>query len=89
MIVRSVRSVPASSVRFRSCALLVAVLLLFNTAHAAERPAAHNKAFWLALRADGFKLPPGQPVLQLALEAVALLGSTDRTALQALHAAAP
>jgi hypothetical protein len=77
MIVRSVRSVPASSVRFRSCALLAAVLLLFNTAHAAERPAVHNKAFWLALRADRFKLTPGQPVLRLALEAAALLGSTD------------
>jgi hypothetical protein len=67
MIVRSVRSL----------ALLLAVLLVCNAALAAERPAVHNKAFWLALRADGFRLPPGQSALPLALEAAALLGSTD------------
>jgi hypothetical protein len=67
MIIRSVRSV----------ALFGAVLLVCATALAAEQPAVHNKAFWLALRADGFKLPPGKPVLPLALEAAVLLGSTD------------
>lgn len=66
------------AMRWRSsCALLVAVLLVLNTARAEERPAVHDTAFWVALRADGFKLPPTQSVLPLALEAAALLGSTD------------
>jgi hypothetical protein len=77
MIIGSVRSVTASSLGFHLCALLVAVLLMLNTARAAERPAVHNKAFWLALRADGFKLPARESALPLALEAAALLGSTD------------
>lgn len=63
--------------RFPSLALLVAVLLVFNTAGADAPPAAHDKAFWLALRADRFKVPPTQSVLPIALEAAALLGSTD------------
>lgn len=37
----------------------------------------HDEAFWMALRADEFRRPPGDPVLPLALEAAALLGSTD------------
>ena len=61
----------------RSLALLLAVLLGCNTALAGEPPPVHNKAFWLALRADGFKLPPEESALPLALEAAALLGSTD------------
>jgi Protein of unknown function (DUF2785) len=77
IIIGSVRSVTASSLGFHLCALLVAVLLMLNTARAAERPAVHNKAFWLALRADGFKLPARESALPLALEAAALLGSTD------------
>jgi hypothetical protein len=63
-------------VGFQSCALLVAVLLVFSTASAEER-AAHDKAFWVALRAAGFKLPTQESVLPIALEAAALLGSTD------------
>ena len=39
--------------------------------------AAHDKAYWQALRADHFKLRPDEPVLPLVLEAAALLGSTD------------
>ena len=39
--------------------------------------AAHDSAFWQALRADHFKLRQDEPVLPLALEAAALLGSTD------------
>jgi hypothetical protein len=39
--------------------------------------AAHDKAYWQALRADHFKLRPDEPVLPLVLEATALLGSTD------------
>lgn len=39
--------------------------------------AAHDKPYWVALRTDHFKLASGEPVLPLALEAAALLGSTD------------
>jgi hypothetical protein len=77
MISRCVRALGASSVGCQSYALLVAALLVFNTAPAEERPAAHDKAFWVALRADGFKLPPTESILPMALEAAALLGSTD------------
>lgn len=39
--------------------------------------AAHDKAYWQALRAERFKLRPDEPVLPMVLEAAALLGSTD------------
>jgi Protein of unknown function (DUF2785) len=55
---------------------IVAVLfLLASGSSGAQRP--HDRAFWLALRASGFTLPQDAPVMPLALEATALLGSTD------------
>src|SRR5262245_53650440 len=42
-----------------------------------EAQTTHERAFWAALRAADFKLPQGEPTLPLALEAAALLGSTD------------
>ena len=71
----SARGIPA---RLQLCALGVAVLLLVsNNALAHDRTPVHDKAFWTALRAGGFKLPSDKPVMGLALEATALLGSTD------------
>jgi Protein of unknown function (DUF2785) len=64
--------------RLQLCALGVgALLLVFNDARGHDRTPVHDKAFWTALRAGGFKLPSDQPVMRLALEATALLGSTD------------
>jgi hypothetical protein len=54
----------------------LALLLLGGVAHAAGPPA-HDRAFWVDLRARGYALPAGQPALPLALEASRLLGSTD------------
>ena len=56
--------------------LLVAVLLLLASG-ASGAQATHDRAFWVALRASDFALPQDAPVLPLALEAAALLGSTD------------
>jgi Protein of unknown function (DUF2785) len=59
-----------------ACAFAVAPLL-WNTGWGETPAPSHDPAFWNALRADRFKLPSGQPVMPLALEAAALLGSTD------------
>jgi hypothetical protein len=62
--------------RFRLLGPVVAVLfLLASGPGGAQTP--HDRAFWVALRTSGFTPPPGAPVLPLALEAAALLGSTD------------
>ncbi|HEV8018275.1 MAG TPA: DUF2785 domain-containing protein [Steroidobacteraceae bacterium] len=50
---------------------------MFNRVDAEHQTTVHDRAFWVALRATGFKLPSSQPVLPLALEATSLLGSTD------------
>jgi hypothetical protein len=42
-----------------------------------DTAAAHDTAYWRALRADHFRLSPDEAVAPLALEAAALLGSTD------------
>jgi Protein of unknown function (DUF2785) len=42
-----------------------------------EARASHDRNFWVTLRSSNFSLPPGEPALPLALEAAALLGSTD------------
>lgn len=53
-----------------------ALLALLPNAWAGAR-AAHDRDYWVTLRSAAFRLPPGEPVLPLALEAAALLGSTD------------
>src|SRR5262249_43914542 len=57
-------------------ALLVAGLVVFGSARAVAQPV-HDRAFWVSLHAAGFSLPPSESALPLALEAAALLGSTD------------
>jgi hypothetical protein len=42
-----------------------------------EAQTVHDRAFWVSLHAAGFALPAGESALPLALEAAALLGSTD------------
>ena len=59
---------------WRARSLLALLLLLLASI---EATAAHEKPYWQALRADHFKPAPGETVLPLALEAAALLGSTD------------
>ena len=57
--------------------LATAALLALLANGGAEARATHDRDFWVTLRSSGFKLPPGEPALPLALEAAALLGSTD------------
>jgi hypothetical protein len=61
----------------RPLAVLVALGLVssLGASHAAEMP--HDHAFWMALKADDFKLPPGASPAALSREVLALLGSTD------------
>jgi Protein of unknown function (DUF2785) len=57
--------------------LASAVLLALPANGWSEARTTHDRDFWVALRSSGFKLPPGEPALPLALEAAGLLGSTD------------
>lgn len=57
-------------------ALLVAGLVVCGGART-EAQTVHDRAFWVSLHAKGFSLPAGESALPLALEAAALLGSTD------------
>jgi len=57
--------------------LVTAIAVAFSSARSEVQAAAHDRGFWVALRAAGFKLPQGQSTLPLALEAASLLGSTD------------
>jgi uncharacterized protein DUF2785 len=61
----------------RPLAVLVALGLvsLSGASQAAEMP--HDHAFWLALKADDFRLPAGASPAALSREVLALLGSTD------------
>jgi hypothetical protein len=61
----------------KSLLAVVALLLLHGSGRSEERTAIHDRAFWVSLRADGFKLREGESGLALALEAATLLGSTD------------
>lgn len=54
-----------------------ALLLVHDGSRALEEPTVHDRAFWVVLREDGFKVPKGESPARLALEAAALLGSTD------------
>jgi uncharacterized protein DUF2785 len=55
---------------------IVVLLLSVGTSVCAAQPP-HDRAFWVALRASGFTVPQDVAVLPLALEAAALLASTD------------
>lgn len=57
--------------------LATAALLALLAPGCTEARATHDRNFWMTLRSSGFRLPPGEPALPLALEAAALLGSTD------------
>ena len=57
-------------------ASILGVLLLLDGAGAGAQRT-HDRPFWVALRAARFELPQGTAALPLALEAAALLGSTD------------
>jgi Protein of unknown function (DUF2785) len=57
--------------------LSLASLALFVLSLLPQDVASHDKSFWLALRAKAFHLPQSESVLPLALEATAMLGSTD------------
>jgi len=59
-----------------SVALLLATLLLGVPA-LAEPSAQHDRAFWEALKAQHFKLPPGASAAALARETLGFLPSTD------------
>jgi hypothetical protein len=48
-----------------------------DEARAVDQATVHERAFWVSLRADGFKVPEGESPSKLAVEAAALLGSTD------------
>jgi Protein of unknown function (DUF2785) len=68
----------AGAARLRGSVLLIATLaLVFDSARGEVRATTHDRAFWVGLRAAGFKLPQEQSTLPLALEAATLLGSTD------------
>lgn len=62
--------------RLAMSALLMAGLIACGSART-EVHTAHDRAFWVSLHAAGFALPAGESALPLALEAAALLGSTD------------
>ena len=66
----------AARARRAMSALLVAGLVACGGART-EAQTVHDRAFWVSLHAAGFALPAGESALPLALEAAALLGSTD------------
>jgi hypothetical protein len=68
---------PANRARFPGALLLAAAAMLFLPGSRAEARTMHDRDFWAALRSSGFSLPSGESALPLALEAAALLGSTD------------
>src|SRR5215471_4579241 len=61
----------------RASLLAVAALLVVHDGRAVDQPTVHERAFWVSLRADGFKVPEGESAARLALEAANLLRSTD------------
>jgi Protein of unknown function (DUF2785) len=54
-----------------------ALFMVHDGSRALQEPTVHERAFWVVLREDGFKVPKGESAARLALEAAALLGSTD------------
>ena len=73
MLIRAARAAP----RCLSVCALAFALLLCNPAWGDLDVPAHDKTFWSTLRAGGFKVSSQEQVLPLALEAAAMLGSTD------------
>jgi len=63
--------------RRRGFVATIAGVMLLLDCGCSEAQTTHDRAFWDALRAADFELPQGAPALPLALEAAALLGSTD------------
>ena len=61
----------------RASLVAVAALLVVHEGRAVDQAPVHERAFWVSLREDGFKVPDGESPSKLALEAAALLGSTD------------
>ena len=57
--------------------LLSGLLMVFGSPGTEAQSAVHDRAFWVGLRSAGFRLPQGEAALPLALEAAALLASTD------------
>lgn len=53
------------------------LLMVHDGSQAVDEPNVHERAFWMALRDDGFKVPHGESPSGLTLEAAALLGSPD------------
>jgi hypothetical protein len=68
---------PHASRRSRWNAAATLVLYLGAGTHSCPAAAAHDRAFWVALREHEFRIVPPESVAPLALEAAALLGSTD------------
>jgi hypothetical protein len=58
-------------------ALAIAAVLIGSTAIARADSDSHGPAYWRSLKQQDFKLPAETRVLPLAIEATALLGSTD------------
>jgi hypothetical protein len=58
-------------------AALIALTPALPLSTAAAAATTHDRAYWLALKADDFKLPAGASAAALGREVLALLGSTD------------
>jgi len=68
----------ANRARFPGALLVAAAaMLLLPGSGRTEARTMHDRDFWVALRSSGFALPSGESALPLALEAAALLASTD------------
>ena len=67
----------AGSARRRGLVATIAGGMLLLGCACSEAQTTHDRAFWVALRTVDFRLPQDAPTLSLALEAAALLGSTD------------
>jgi hypothetical protein len=57
--------------------VVAALAMVLGGCRAEALSSVHDRAFWVGLRSAGFRLPQGEPVLPLALEAASLLASTD------------
>lgn len=57
--------------------MLSGLLMVSGSPGTEAQSAVHDRAFWLGLRSAGFRPPQGEATLPLALEAAALLSSTD------------
>jgi hypothetical protein len=67
----------AGGSRAAAPALLLAILAVIGATPGDAQSPVHDRAFWVSLRDAGYRLPQNESALPLALEAAALLGSTD------------